>query len=239
MSSESVEPPTPFPFVKFSIEPRNPFPFAKYPYGGDMGKIHYKNFILMICSMCNVKSYLELGVANGETLSLINKHVQFVLGIDIADQRIDKSTRFAEMSTDRFFEHLEKHGYNPSYDCIFIDALHEYEQLKRDFENSLSYLSPYGIIILDDTDPVDQRHTSPEICGDAYKIIDYIRTVHPDLDIVTLPVWEKGMSIVRRKKELRMLPQGGTVIPGEVIVLTAPNRGTYPKYIPGESKDPA
>ncbi len=90
------------------------------------------------------------------------------------------------------------------FDCIFIDALHEFEQLKKDFNNSLLRLNPYGIIILDDTDPVDKRHTSSEICGDAYKIIPYIRETYPELDVMTLPVWEKGMSIVRRKSDNRV-----------------------------------
>ncbi len=90
--------------MDFPIEPKNQFAFAKYPYGGDMGKIHYKNFVLMICSMCNVKSYLELGVAGGDTFSLLSKHIDDSVGVDIVDSRtMETEGLFVETSTDEFF----------------------------------------------------------------------------------------------------------------------------------------
>jgi hypothetical protein len=41
------------------------------------------------------------------------------------------------------------------FDIIFIDGLHEYEQVKRDFENSIKSLSENGVIIFHDMNPKD------------------------------------------------------------------------------------
>ena len=42
---------------------------------------------------------------------------------------------------------------NEKFDCIFIDGLHEYEQVCRDISNSLKILNKNGIILLHDCLP--------------------------------------------------------------------------------------
>ena len=40
-----------------------------------------------------------------------------------------------------------------SFDCVFIDGLHTYNQVKKDIHNSLKYLNINGIIMLHDCLP--------------------------------------------------------------------------------------
>lgn len=65
------------------------------------------------------------------------------------------------MTSDQFFERINeyKDSYTRNYDLIFIDGLHQAEQVKKDFENSLKVLSPNGFIVLHDCNPEKEEHT--------------------------------------------------------------------------------
>lgn len=97
-----------------------------------------------------------------------------------------------------FFLHFKEKA-----DMIFIDADHSYESAKKDFLNSISILSESGIIIMHDTDPENNSLFSPGYCGDSYKIVSFVEENMKDLNIITLPIAEAGLSIISRKKSSR------------------------------------
>jgi len=61
------------------------------------------------------------------------------------------------------------------WDIIFIDGLHEAEQVYRDIQNSLKHLSPGGTVVLHDCNPPKYEHTTTGIdgcwTGDTYKAV--------------------------------------------------------------------
>lgn len=181
------------PFAYYAIEHNG---WRQYP-----SVTPWTEFVRTICTATNCKTYLEIGVLTGETLSSVAPFVDRAVGVDIKDSRSFKQGEFYLMSSDDFF------SSNPSFraDVIYVDGSHVYEQVEKDFENSLKILNKHGIIILDDTDPITKRYEEFDKCGTAFKIVNYIRTNHPELDIVTLPFFEKGQSIVKRKNESRVL----------------------------------
>jgi predicted O-methyltransferase YrrM len=182
------------------------FEFAKYESDFDnnyyvnnnFNQTNYSELIKCICALTNAKSYLELGISNGFSFYNVSKVVDKAVGVDMNDARKFKCGEFYKMTTDDFFE-----KNTDTFDVIFIDASHDIEFVKKDFENSLKILNTSGILIFDDTDPLYTYLTDSKRCGDAYIIKDYIRKVHPELDIVTLPILCKGMSIVTRKSKNR------------------------------------
>ena len=101
---------------------------------------------------------------------------------------------------DTFFEQYP----DIKIDIAFIDADHCFDSAKRDFMNVLERLNKHGIIICHDTDPISQFYTDPGYCGDSYKLVDYIYSNHPELNILTLPVTETGISIIMRKDDRRI-----------------------------------
>lgn len=165
----------------------------------------YSNLIKNICWLTNAKKYLELGVGTGICADNISNSVDRIVCVDIVDRRIIKNekTQFHTMTTDCFFENYDE-LVGENMDIIFIDADHNFRSVKKDFDNSVKKLNKYGIIILDDTDPVNINFTGSDRCGDAYKIVDYIRNNYDSFDIVTLPILCKGMSIVTRKNDIRI-----------------------------------
>ena len=65
------------------------------------------------------KSYLEIGCFANEVFTKIQ--VERKIGVDLVSGGIIKKT------SDEFFR-----SNNEKFDCIFIDRLHEYKQVKRD-----------------------------------------------------------------------------------------------------------
>ena len=69
---------------------------------------------------------------------------------------------------------------------------------------SLGHLNPLGMIILHDTDPVRDELLSSGYCGDSYKIDEWIRSNYGNLDIMTIPCGEQGLTLVKRRDDTRM-----------------------------------
>lgn len=88
----------------------------------------------------NAKKYLEIGCDKNKIFR--NIHVSHKVGVDPARGGTHR------MTSDEFFkQNTEK------FDVIFIDGLHYYEQVKKDFENSFKCLNDNGFIILHDMMP--------------------------------------------------------------------------------------
>jgi Methyltransferase domain len=161
----------------------------------------HTSLIAKIVELTGCETYLELGVYEGWNIKEISQYCNNCIGVDITDIRVFKDFDFRLQSTDDFFKSYD--GYPPN--IIFIDADHNFEQVKKDFKNSLNCLSEYGIIFLHDTDPTRIQLLVPEFCGDSYKTHNYIKQEHPELNIITLPISEAGLTIVNRDKDKRVL----------------------------------
>ena len=86
------------------------------------------------------ESYLELGCDKDSNFSKIK--IKNKIGVD------SKLGGTLKMTSDEFFENNEIY-----FDCIFIDALHIYEQVRKDILNSVKFLNAHGIIIIHDCLP--------------------------------------------------------------------------------------
>jgi hypothetical protein len=168
----------------------------------NLGDIYmpYYNIIMNIALTVGCQNFLELGLANGVNHKSMLKIVPNCVGVDIARKFEGEIPRFYQMTTDEFFEqNTEK------FDIIFIDAYHKYEQVVKDFENSVKCLEDRGIIFLHDTDPYHEHMLNNNLASDSYRMNEYIRREHPEFDFITLPVSSMGLSICNRKKDARHL----------------------------------
>lgn len=159
---------------------------------------HFSELISLIVKLTNCQSYLELGVDKLDTISVLKHVVKKCVGVDILNVNID-GVDFYNMTTDDFFK-----VNNDNFDVIFIDADHKFESVKKDLENSLKILNEFGIIILHDTDPIHEKLVENIYCSDSYKIVTYIYSEHPELNIITFPINETGLSFVMRRKDKRI-----------------------------------
>ena len=88
----------------------------------------------------NYKTYLEIGCFQDELFSKIR--IEKKIGIDPVSGGTIRDT------SDNFFK-----NNNMKFDIIFIDGLHEYQQVKKDITNSLLFLNDNGVVFLHDCMP--------------------------------------------------------------------------------------
>ena len=140
-------------------------------------------------------SYLEIGCDDDYSFSQIE--VEKKIGVDPYSGGNYKGT------SDEFF--LKN---SECFDCIFIDGLHEYDQVYKDIINSLKFLNKGGIILLHDCLPASvHQQAVPRYKkiwnGDVWKAIVNIRT-NADYDTITCYI-DHGVSIIRKQKNVDRL----------------------------------
>jgi hypothetical protein len=145
----------------------------------------------------NYKTYLEIGCLNDEVFS--NIKIAQKIGVDPVSGGTIRDT------SDNFFK-----MNNKKFDIIFIDGLHEYDQVKKDINNSLLFLNDDGVIFLHDCMPmrfINQAIPRAHVRwnGDVWKNIVESRT-RPEID--TYVVYADhgiGMILKRPNKKLLIL----------------------------------
>jgi len=102
-------------------------------------------------------------------------------------------------SSDTFFDQIKL----PPVAMGFIDGCHNYEQVKRDFNNLLQYVVPDGVVFLHDTFPISEDYVQCEARGGTvYKLRqDLEKTGGLDCFTFTKTVGDSmGITMVRKKK---------------------------------------
>lgn len=138
------------------------------------------SFLNEIIRQKNYKSYLEIGVDDpNNTFNHIKAehktavdpyedntgcHAWGEVNKEALISRIDPAAAFSRMTSDDFFKMLHKKKNRPVFDLIYIDGLHMEEQVDKDIANALRYVSPGGMIVLDDVPPASlyEEKTPPD-----------------------------------------------------------------------------
>ena len=146
----------------------------------------------------NYKTYLEIGCLNDEVFS--NIKIAKKIGVDPFSGGTIRDT------SDNFFK-----KNNKMFDIIFIDGLHEYDQVKKDINNSLLFLNDDGVIFLHDCMPmrfinqaVPRAHVRWN--GDVWKNIVESRT-RPEIDTYVVYA-DHGIGMILKKPNKKLLTLG-------------------------------
>ena len=152
--------------------------------------------------------YLEIGVKKGDCFEQIKaryktgvdpelKHLKKRYKHSIADKLKNtfNSTHWTyesehvnlhELTSDDFFA-------NPgeTYDLVFIDGLHQFDQVLKDYTNAQRRLNPGGCIVMHDCNPLTEqsaeRIRSKETKvwnGDTWKAIYHLRKAGQNIDVL-------------------------------------------------------
>ena len=139
------------------------------------------------------QSYLEIGVDKGRTFKSIRCPLKH--GVDPRGHPATYS-----MTSDEFFSTLDR-----DYDVIFIDGLHEAEQVKRDIANALKHLTPGGVIVMHDCSPRSEKEQQVPRgkqkiwTGDVWKAFVHYRR-RPDLEMYVVDT-NNGIGVIRRGQQ--------------------------------------
>jgi hypothetical protein len=140
------------------------------------------------------KRYLEIGVQ--DYYSNCDKiRVEYKYAVDPAPKN---KCDFIGTS-DEFFA---QHDVNSKFDLIFIDGLHQSDQVLKDINNSLNVLSDGGTIVVHDCLPEAEyqqvrEDNNREWTGDVWKAVAILKGTREDLDIKVVD-HDWGCGIIRR-----------------------------------------
>lgn len=140
------------------------------------------------------KTYLEIGCDDNQVFSKIK--IQKI-GVDPVSGGTIRDT------SDNFFKRNNK-----KFDIIFIDGLHEYDQVKKDINNSLFFLNNNGVIFLHDCMPQGFIYQAVPRAnaawnGDVWKNIVETRT---KIEIDTYLIHaDQGMGMILKRPNRNLL----------------------------------
>jgi hypothetical protein len=216
------------------------------------GSEPYLTTLKQIHEVLRPESYLEIGVRAGDSLRLAKGHA---IGVDPAMSPAVKETAAKETAaalyhttSDEFFERHAQEALGRPVDFSFIDGLHLFEYVLRDFMNVERRASPCGCIVIDDIFPNHPAQSSRfrrtrAWCGDVWRLLPCLAEQRPDLLLLPLDcsptgllliagldpanrqLWQEYNPIVRRylSSDLTEVPapildRAGAVNPGASIV---------------------
>ena len=149
-----------------------------------------------LCAAGHNGKYLEIGVQHARTFNKVGPLFKHAHAVDV-NEKMRKCVNFdADVNvctSDDYFKNDKN-----KYDLIFIDGLHEYSQVQKDFDNAFNSLKRTGMIILHDTFPPGEKCQSEHYCWDAHRIREYLDDCLEivNIEVLTLPFYY-GLTIVR------------------------------------------
>ena len=174
----------------------------------------YREFVRDVVRKKHARNYLEVGVHNGSTLALIEAPA---IGVDphfVFDRNpmgAKRTLHLYQMGGDEFFrDHDPRAIFGAPVDVAFLDGLHQFEYLLRDFINTERVCGANSLILLDDCMPgsleMTERKHRPEQrqdkahagwwTGDVWKVVSILREYRPDLRITPVDVVPTGSIVV-------------------------------------------
>ncbi len=196
--------------------------------------------IAYLARLNGAAKYLEIGVDSGRTFFSVE--IPFKVAVDPCFkfnslEHTKSGHHFFQITSDEFFCVLSgnisvnQDVFVPkpfSFDVIFIDGLHTFEQSYRDFENSLRYAHEKTLWVIDDTIPCDVYSSMPDKekslgkrreaglygthwHGDVYKTIFAIHDYHPSISYCTLLGGNNPQTILWKASESKRIPQFSSI----------------------------
>ncbi len=175
---------------------------------------HYLTVLGRLHEYLQPATYLEIGTLAGNTLKLagcksIAVDPVFRIASDVIGAK--PSCMFFQCTSDSFFpDHGVSTIFGSPVDLAFLDGMHQFEFLLRDFLSLERHCRPHSIIVLHDCVPADrwmaERVYSKECkrrskfpgwwTGDVWKCLPALKKYRPDLKIIVVDAGPTGLVLI-------------------------------------------
>lgn len=165
--------------------------------------VHYLEFLKRLHSALEPRTYLEVGVRNGDSLALSRCSS---VGVDPAFEirrDLQNITELRRCTSDEYFSSLgERRPFGDlPIDLALIDGLHLSDYALRDFTNIERYCTWSSVIAIDDILPRNNDEGARERVtkawtGDVYEVLHFLETHRPDLVLLRVDTEPRGMALV-------------------------------------------
>lgn len=164
--------------------------------------IFYTKMIEHLGKSLDPKAYFEIGTDAGISLSAMRcasvaVDPQFRLTENVIGAK--PSLHMFQMPSDDFFRDLSPIDYlKRPIELAFLDGMHRFEYLLRDFANTEKHCRRNSIILLHDCLPttagmMSRTHAHGAWTGDVWKVLPALRKYRPDLQITYLDCPPTGL----------------------------------------------
>jgi len=181
----------------------------------DFKGLHYLKFLKTLHEKFGPRTYLEIGTHSGESLALANcasiaVDPHFLISSNVIGQK-PLCLMFQGTSDDYFGSQEPERLLGRRIDFAFLDGLHLFEVLLRDFMNTERNCCTHSLIAIHDCIPTDiyiaERKDDPlrrrEMgskpnwwTGDVWKIVPILRQWRPDVTMTSLDCWPTGLLLL-------------------------------------------
>jgi len=176
---------------------------------------YYTTTLARLHKLLRPKTYFEIGTLNGSTLELascrcVSVDPEFKINSNVIGDK--EELHVYQLTSDDFFSlHDPVQILGQKIDLAFLDGMHLFEFLLRDFINTERSCKPNSVIVLHDCIPIDvfmtrREQYAPEIqklsqepawwCGDVWKTVVALKKYRKDLKIIALDSAPTGLVLV-------------------------------------------
>ncbi|MBM1279421.1 class I SAM-dependent methyltransferase [Ponticoccus sp. SC6-36] len=185
--------------------PRGPVPEEGWPAPAGA---HYLDCLERLQTLVAPDWYLEIGTDRGASLALATcRSIAIDPDFKIAGPVWDNkpALHLFRQTSDDVFASGEIASLGAKINLAFIDGMHLFEFVLRDFINVERIMSRDGVIILHDVVPIGVASSAREWdksktrawTGDVWKMTEILRDRRPDLTVDILDARPTGLAIVR------------------------------------------
>jgi hypothetical protein len=180
----------------------------------NLGGLSYLDALWWMDKLLSPRNYLEIGTSGGHSLERISCNTvcvdpYFQIHHNVIKSR--RSTHFFQGTSDDFFleEDVRRH-FPVGIDWAFLDGLHIFEALLKDFMNVERLSNERTVVVMHDCLPFNTRMAErerrwggedeePSIrdfwTGDVWKILLILKTYRPDLSVSLLDCGPTGLVV--------------------------------------------
>jgi hypothetical protein len=155
--------------------------------------VQYIKFLKFLAEQQTPASYLEVGTRNGESAAQLDCDMicidpNFALNFNVMKKR--RRSLMFQTTSDEFFASTDvRQIYPQGIDMAFLDGLHLYEFLLRDFMNTEKYCHKNSVVLLHDCLPfrkeITNRVQTPGAwTGDVWKVLKILKKYRPEVNVI-------------------------------------------------------
>lgn len=173
----------------------------------------YLEFLPVLATGLSCRTYFEIGTNSGDSLRAFRCDAvcvdpQFAVSQNVLDGK--RRAHFFQMTADDFFAHNNLNAFLPGgVDVAFLDGLHHFEALLRDFINTEKSCHNKSTIMLHDCVPVNERMAEREFryvedenpftrggwTGDVWRLMPILQKYRPDLRVMLFDCPPTGLIV--------------------------------------------
>ncbi len=177
----------------------NPFP--------SLTGIRYLNFLGRVHAHMKPEMYLEIGTNTGKSLARapgdsIAIDPEFKVDSNVIGAK--RALHMFQMTSDDFFDEKHADKIGKKVDFAFLDGLHLFEFLLRDFMGTEKLCTTKSVIAMHDCVPINHiaadRHwdhaKTRSWTGDVWKLVPILKEYRPDLKVEVIDCPPSGLTFV-------------------------------------------